>query len=116
MMMMDNYDSISSAMDGEVLDYYKEYVADDEEIADESRMPNIQVRIFGLEERSNMRELNPTDIDTLVAVKGMVIRVPPVSPDLLSGTFSCTLCQYQLDAVVSFMLVLQRKARIQEWY
>lgn len=38
------------------------------------RMDHAQVRTFNLIETKNMRSLNPEDINTLVAVKGMVIR------------------------------------------
>lgn len=36
--------------------------------------PNIIVRFFNLKESINMRSLDPKDIDTLISVKGMVIR------------------------------------------
>lgn len=54
----------------------------------------IQVRPFGLLETKNMRELNPDDIDTLVSVKGMVIRCGNVIPELSSAYFECQRCNY----------------------
>ena len=37
-------------------------------------MPPPQVRPFGLEERKTIRDLNPSDIDKLICVDGMVTR------------------------------------------
>jgi DNA replication licensing factor MCM4 len=36
-----------------------------------------------------MRELNPVDIDTLVAISGMVIRTSSLIPDLRQAFFEC---------------------------
>lgn len=35
----------------------------------------IQIRTYNLLRTRRMRELDPNDIDTLVAIKGMVVRV-----------------------------------------
>lgn len=42
----------------------------------------IKVRPFNLGRSVNMRELDPSDIDQLVTVKGLLIRASPVIPDL----------------------------------
>ncbi|CAH7669418.1 minichromosome maintenance protein 4 [Phakopsora pachyrhizi] len=40
----------------------------------------------------NMRELNPGDIDKIVAIKGLVIRATPVIPDMKVAFFRCLSC------------------------
>ena len=40
------------------------------------------MRTFNLEETKRMRDLNPSDVDQLVCVRGMVTRVTPIIPDL----------------------------------
>ncbi|MBW0494946.1 hypothetical protein O181_034661 [Austropuccinia psidii MF-1] len=40
----------------------------------------------------NMRLLNPGDIDKIVAIKGLVIRVTPVIPDMKIAFFRCLSC------------------------
>jgi DNA replication licensing factor MCM4 len=41
-----------------------------------------------------MRELNPDDIDQLIALPGMVIRVSPIIPDMKEAFFKCTVCNH----------------------
>jgi DNA replication licensing factor MCM4 len=54
----------------------------------------LRSRIFNLteQERRRMRDLDPTDIDTLVSLKGMVIRTSPLIPDLRRAFFQCARC------------------------
>ena len=44
-----------------------------------------RVRPFGLDQTTNLRELNPGDMDKLVSVKGLVIRTTPIIPDMKDG-------------------------------
>jgi hypothetical protein len=47
--------------------------------------PNVLIgRIFNLDapQQRRMRDLDPSDIDTLISVKGIVIRAAPLVPDL----------------------------------
>lgn len=53
-----------------------------------------QVRIFGLKRVTNMRDLDPEDIDTMVAIRGMVIRVSGIMPDLNEAFFRCSICDF----------------------
>lgn len=61
----------------------------------------LQVRPFNLSDLSPMRNLNPSDIDQLVCLKGMVTRCSAIIPDLKEAFFRCTLChataQVELD-------------------
>ncbi|KAL4161098.1 hypothetical protein PRNP1_001654 [Phytophthora ramorum] len=52
----------------------------------------LQVRPFNLRELSPMRHLNPSDIDQLVCLKGMVTRCSGVLPDLKEAFFRCAMC------------------------
>lgn len=65
---------------------------------EESRL---QVRPFNLSDLSPMRNLNPSDIDQLVCLKGMVTRCSAIIPDLKEAFFRCTIChatsQVELD-------------------
>jgi len=51
-----------------------------------------QVKIYGLREKDSkvMRNMNPADIEKLVALQGIVIRCSDLVPDMNRGTFRCT--------------------------
>ncbi|KAI9358309.1 MCM2/3/5 family protein [Zopfochytrium polystomum] len=53
---------------------------------------NIMVRPFNLERSINMRDLDPSDIDQLITIKGLMIRSSPIIPDMKIGFFRCTAC------------------------
>lgn len=72
--------------------------AGDEEIAD--IMGRVyKVRPFGLT-TVNMRELNPTDTDKLVSIKGLVIRATPVIPDMKVAFFRCLQCAHTVQVEI----------------
>lgn len=79
-------------------EYQKLIPRGDEDDADDAQ---IQVRPFNLSDLSPMRNLNPSDIDQLVCLKGMVTRCSAVIPDLKEAFFRCTICratvQVELD-------------------
>ncbi|CAK5262622.1 unnamed protein product [Mycena citricolor] len=52
-----------------------------------------KVRPYGLDS-VNMRELNPTDTDKLVAINGLVIRTTPIIPDMKTAFFRCLNCSH----------------------
>jgi DNA replication licensing factor MCM4 len=52
-----------------------------------------RVRPFGLDQTTNLRELNPGDMDKLVSVKGLVIRTTPIIPDMKDGETMCSRCK-----------------------
>jgi DNA replication licensing factor MCM4 len=45
-----------------------------------------QTRVFNLDNVRPIRDLDPVDIDTLVAVRGMVTRSGNIIPDLRCGS------------------------------
>ena len=52
----------------------------------------LQVRTYNLRATKTMRGLDPTDVDHLVAVKGMVTTVSSILPDLKQACFKCSVC------------------------
>lgn len=63
--------------------------------------PTITVRVYGLPNASAMRNLDPGDIERLVAIKGMIIRVSPVIPDLIQAFFRCYVCADTVEVVLN---------------
>jgi len=64
-----------------------------------------QVQVFGLagEDQKMMREMNPSDIERLITLKGIVIRCSDLMPDMSSAVFRCTVedCQNQVGVPLS---------------
>ncbi|KAG6850178.1 hypothetical protein H0H93_016858 [Arthromyces matolae] len=58
-----------------------------------------KVRPFGLPP-VNMRDLNPTDTDKLVCIKGLVIRATPVIPDMKVAFFRCLTCSHTVQVEI----------------
>ncbi|KAK8082208.1 minichromosome maintenance protein 4 (cell division control protein 54) [Apiospora saccharicola] len=54
------------------------------------------VRPFGLEKVTNLRDLNPADMDKLICIKGLVIRTTPVIPDMKEAFFRCSVCNHSV--------------------
>jgi DNA replicative helicase MCM subunit Mcm2 (Cdc46/Mcm family) len=63
-----------------------------------------QVRMFNLMKTHRMRELDPQDIDKMVAIKGMVIRVSKLMPDLRAAFFQCSACNNKIEVQPSAAL------------
>lgn len=55
---------------------------------------HIQARIFNLKDTVNMRDLNPSDIEKMVSVKGMIIRSSSIIPEIKEAFFRCLVCGY----------------------
>lgn len=49
----------------------------------------IQVRPYNVDKTSNMRSLNPEDIDKLITISGMVIRSSALIPEMREAFFKC---------------------------
>jgi DNA replication licensing factor MCM4 len=54
------------------------------------------VRPWGLDKSINLRDLNPSDMDKLVSIKGLVIRATPVIPDMKEAFFKCSVCGHSV--------------------
>ncbi|KAJ1731757.1 MCM DNA helicase complex subunit [Coemansia sp. Benny D160-2] len=55
---------------------------------------DLKVRPYNLSSTTNMRELNPSDIDKLVSIRGMLIRSSSVIPDMERAFFRCQQCDW----------------------
>jgi DNA replication licensing factor MCM4 len=53
-----------------------------------------KVRPFGLDATINLRDLNPSDIDKMISIKGLVIRTTPIIPDMKDAFFKCQVCNH----------------------
>ena len=53
----------------------------------------IQVRPFNLQKAYRIRELDPTHIEKLITLRGIVIRCSDIVPEMKEAAFSCVKCQ-----------------------
>ncbi|KAG1368110.1 DNA helicase [Cocos nucifera] len=61
---------------------------------------HIQTRIFNLKSSVSMRNLNPSDIEKMVSVKGMIIRCSSIIPEVREATFRCLVCGFYSEPVL----------------
>ncbi|KAB2047261.1 hypothetical protein ES319_A13G032800v1 [Gossypium barbadense] len=61
---------------------------------------HVQVRIHNLKSSTSMRNLNPSDIEKMVSLKGMVIRCSSIIPEIREAVFRCIVCGYHSEPVV----------------
>lgn len=54
------------------------------------------VRPYGMDKTTSLRELNPSDMDRMISIKGLVIRTTPVIPDMKDAFFKCSVCNHGL--------------------
>ncbi|EPS58855.1 hypothetical protein M569_15957, partial [Genlisea aurea] len=60
---------------------------------------HIQARIFNLKRSTTMRDLNPSDVEKMVSLKGMIIRCSSIIPEIKEAVFRCLVCGYYSDPV-----------------
>lgn len=60
----------------------------------------IQIRPYNAERTKNMRSLNPEDIDQLITIAGMVIRLSSLIPEMREGFFRCHVCAHELTVEI----------------
>ncbi|KAF2322846.1 hypothetical protein GH714_031339 [Hevea brasiliensis] len=53
---------------------------------------HVQVRIYNLKTSTTMRSLNPSDIEKMVSLKGMIIRCSSIIPEIREAIFRCLVC------------------------
>ena len=70
-------------------------------------VPRVQVRPFNLKSLSHMRALDPVKMDSLLAVRGMIVRSSPIIPDLKVAHFQCCICGHDIQVRID-------RGRIQE--
>ncbi|KAK1436544.1 hypothetical protein QVD17_02325 [Tagetes erecta] len=61
---------------------------------------HIQARIFNLKSSTSMRNLNPSDIEKMVSLKGMIIRCSSLIPEIREAVFRCLVCGHFSDPIV----------------
>ncbi|KAK3329764.1 cell division control protein 54 [Apodospora peruviana] len=66
-------------------------------LEDQINQTDFVVRPWGLDKTTNLRELNPSDMDKLVGIKGLVIRTTPVIPDMKDAFFKCSVCGHSVN-------------------
>lgn len=63
-------------------------------------IPPVQVRPFNLKDISNLRCLDPISMDSLVCLKGMIVRCSPIIPDLKVAHFRCVICGHDQQVAI----------------
>lgn len=66
-------------------------------LEDQVNRTDFVVRPWGLDKTTNLRDLNPSDMDKLVCIKGLVIRTTPVIPDMKDAFFKCSVCGHSVN-------------------
>lgn len=66
----------------------------DSTIEDQVAETIYMVRPYGMDKTTNLRELNPSDMDRMISIKGLVIRTTPVIPDMKDAFFKCSVCNH----------------------
>ncbi|VVA99279.1 unnamed protein product [Arabis nemorensis] len=61
---------------------------------------HVQVRIFNLRASTSMRNLNPSDIEKMISLKGMIIRSSSIIPEIREAVFRCLVCGYFSDPII----------------
>jgi DNA replication licensing factor MCM4 len=92
---------VIAIMDMAAWECYAEYFpAEAAEAATDPATARFLVRPHNLERAITMRSLDPSDIDRLVCIHGMVTRVSPIVPDLKIAHFVCSSCGATQDAAL----------------
>ncbi|WEL38097.1 minichromosome maintenance P-loop domain-containing protein [Encephalitozoon hellem] len=56
---------------------------------------SIKIRPFGIGKPLSIRNINPSDIDKIVQITGMVIRSSSVIPEIVRAFFKCSKCRHE---------------------
>jgi DNA replication licensing factor MCM4 len=90
---LENYPTdIIPIFDLVVTGLYKETFGADSNEGDSD--PIIQVRPFNLRTHHRMRDLEPSHIDKLISVKGIIIRNSDIIPEMKEASFKCYKCHF----------------------
>uniref|UniRef100_A0A7N2KY45 DNA helicase n=1 Tax=Quercus lobata TaxID=97700 RepID=A0A7N2KY45_QUELO len=76
----------------------KQYMVSTPTSTDDPR--EVRARIFNLKSSTSMRNLNPSDVERMVSLKGMIIRSSSIIPEIREAIFRCLVCGYYSDPVV----------------
>lgn len=91
-----------AVFDSVVSKIFKENHPDEAEAIKERRRSDLQVRTLNLQQQhvQSMRDLNPKDISTMIAVRGMVIRASNIIPDIQRAMYRCSKCNAMKDVEI----------------
>ena len=67
----------------------------------------IWVRPYNIRDVRSMRNMNPLDIDTLVGIRGMVIRSSTIIPDIQTAFFRCQLCNNEVEVAIEMGRIVE---------
>ncbi|KAI6785829.1 DNA replication licensing factor-like protein [Emericellopsis cladophorae] len=85
-----------------------------ETLRDQVNRMYFYVRPYGMESSTNLRDLNPSDVDKLVCIKGMVIRATPVIPDMKDAFFRCNVCNHSVNVGLDRGRIHKQVIKLQE--
>ncbi|POS82909.1 MCM-domain-containing protein [Erysiphe pulchra] len=77
------------------------------DLCQEVQRRSYRVRPFGLDKTINMRDLNPSDVDKIIAIKGLVIRTTPIIPDMKDAFFRCQICNHTVKVDIDRGRILE---------
>lgn len=91
-------------MDGVANTVYAEIISNN---ADEKPANEIQVRISALVTMSRIRDLEPTDIDKLVSIPGIIIRTSEIIPEMREAYFKCSVCHNVEKSILQRSIIIE---------
>ncbi len=63
-------------------------------------VPVVRSRVYNLGHVAQMRQLDPSHIDTLVALRGMVVRTSTIIPEMRRAFYRCAACPATVEVEV----------------
>uniref|UniRef100_A0A0N4Z495 DNA replication licensing factor MCM4 n=1 Tax=Parastrongyloides trichosuri TaxID=131310 RepID=A0A0N4Z495_PARTI len=70
----------------------------------------IEIRPFNAEKTKNIRDLEPSDIDCLLTINGMVSRTSSLIPEMKTGYFECNRCLRGIEVDVERGIIEEPKS------
>lgn len=64
-----------------------------------------RIRPFNISTDRGMREINPNDIDKLITIKGLVLRVGTIIPDMKVAFFKCNVCDHAVSVEIDRSII-----------
>lgn len=81
-----------------IMDIYKEKMLNETQRLQFEN--SILTRISSLKHKSRLRDLNPKDINHLISIQGIVIRVSDIYPEMKDAFFRCSSCGYNVQSQI----------------
>ena len=61
---------------------------------------SILTRVHNLKHKSRLRDLNPKDINQLISIQGIIIRVSDIYPEMKDAFFKCAVCGHKIQSPI----------------